>query len=126
MEVVRAVVAGLLIEGDLRDFYGHNGLALDLLHREAGAKRWLHLGCQAAEVLLELARIAHAHDLEAASASRPKSRTPPPGRLAKAERGLKRSAGVPVWAALASTPSSSPWRRRSSEMRLLIASWSIL
>jgi hypothetical protein len=63
--VVRAVVAGLLIIGDLRDFYGHKGLALDLLHREAGAKRRLHLGCQAAEVLLQLPRVAHAHDLEA-------------------------------------------------------------
>jgi len=32
LEVVRAVVAGLQIIGDLRDFYGHKGLALDLLH----------------------------------------------------------------------------------------------
>jgi hypothetical protein len=63
--VVRAVVAGLLIVEDLRDFYGYKGLALDPLHRETGAKRRLHLGCQAAEVLLKLARVVHAHDLEA-------------------------------------------------------------
>ena len=59
------MVAGLLIIGDLRDFYGHNSPSLDLLHREAGAKRRLHLGGQAAEVLLKLAGVAHAHDLEA-------------------------------------------------------------
>ena len=35
------------------------------LFRWTGAQRRLHLGCQAAEVLLQLAGIAHAHDLEA-------------------------------------------------------------
>jgi hypothetical protein len=65
LEVVRAVVAGLLIIGDLRDFYGYNSPSLDLLHREAGAKRRLHLGGQATEVLLKLAGVAHAHGLEA-------------------------------------------------------------
>jgi len=59
------MVAGLLIIGDLRDFYGYNSPAIDLLHREAGAKRGLHLGGQAAEVFLQLARVAHAHGLEA-------------------------------------------------------------
>ena len=53
-----------LPQGDLRDFYGYNSSSLDLLHREAGAKRRLHLGGQAAEVLLKLARGAHAHGLE--------------------------------------------------------------
>ena len=65
LEVVRAVVAGLLIKGDLRNSYGHHSPSLYLLHREAGAKRRLHLGGQAAEVLRKLAGIAHAHDLEA-------------------------------------------------------------
>ncbi len=65
MEAMRAVVAGLLIVGDFRDFYGHNGPSLDLLHREAGAQGRLHLGGQAAEVLLQLAGVAHAHDLKA-------------------------------------------------------------
>ena len=62
---MRAVVAGLLIKGDLRDFYSHHSPFLDLLHREPGAKRRLHLSGQAAEVLLKLPGIAHAHDLEA-------------------------------------------------------------
>ena len=62
---MRAVIAGLLIIGDLRDFYGYNGPSLNLLHREAGAQGRLHLGSQAAEVLLQLTWVAHAHDLEA-------------------------------------------------------------
>jgi len=62
---MRAVVAGLLVVGDLRDFYGHHSPSLDLLHREAGAQGRLHLGCQAAEILLQPPGVAHAHDLEA-------------------------------------------------------------
>ncbi len=56
MKAMRAVVAGLLIVGALRDFCGHNGPSFDLLHQEAGAQARLHLGCQAAEVLLQLPR----------------------------------------------------------------------
>jgi len=59
------MVTGLQVVGDLRDLHGHHSPALDLLHREAGAQGRLHLGCQAAQVLLQLAGIAHAHDLEA-------------------------------------------------------------
>jgi hypothetical protein len=59
MQAMRAMIAGLLVIGDLRDLDGHHSSALDLLYGEAGAKRRLHLGCQAAEVLLELAGIAH-------------------------------------------------------------------
>ena len=62
---MRAMVAGLLAVGDLRDLHGYNGPSLDLLHREAGTKGRLHLGCQAAEILLQLTWVAHAHGLEA-------------------------------------------------------------
>jgi hypothetical protein len=62
---MRAMVAGLLIVGDLRDFYGYNSPSLQLLHREARTQRRLHLSGQTTEVFLQLARIAHAHDLEA-------------------------------------------------------------
>jgi hypothetical protein len=59
------MVARLLIIGDLRDVYGYNSPSLQLLHREAGTQRRLHLSGQTTEVFLQLARIAHAHDLEA-------------------------------------------------------------
>jgi len=59
------MVARLLIIGDLRDFYGYNSPSLLLLHRKAGTQRRLHLSGQTTEILLQLARIAHAHDLKA-------------------------------------------------------------
>jgi hypothetical protein len=64
MQTMRAMVAGLLIIVDLWDFYSYHCSSLNLLHIEAGAQGRRHLGCQAAEILLQLAGIAHAHDLE--------------------------------------------------------------
>jgi hypothetical protein len=65
MQMMRAVVAGLLVVGDLGDLYSYNSSSFDLLHVEAGAQGRFHLGCQAAEVLLQLPRIAHTNYLEA-------------------------------------------------------------
>jgi len=54
-----------LYKNGLQHYFNAQSKASISSYREAWAKRRLHLGCQAAEVLLELAGIAYAHDLEA-------------------------------------------------------------
>ena len=63
--MMRPMVAGLLIIGDLRNLYGYHRSALDHLHREVRAQGWLHLGGETTQILLQLAGIAHAHHLKA-------------------------------------------------------------
>ncbi len=59
------MIAGLLIIGYLRDLYGHHRPAFDLLHGESGAQRRLHLGGEAAQVLLQLTGVTYSHHLKA-------------------------------------------------------------